>query len=72
MLNSQSPPQHVDNDLSHHGENKNIALGNVAAPVGLDGVPAANPIEVSSHVAINGNVAVEPESIIRGGTRSTI
>lgn len=68
--NSQSAPQHIDNDLSHHDENENIAPGNVVPLVGLDGVPAVDLINVSSYVAVNRNLVVDPESSVRGGTRS--
>lgn len=70
MSNSQSAPQHIDNDLRHHDEKENITPGNVVSPAGLDGVPIVDPIDVSSHVAINGNLAVDPESSIRRGTWS--
>ncbi|XP_070015069.1 uncharacterized mitochondrial protein AtMg00810-like [Nicotiana sylvestris] len=61
-----SAPQHIDNDLGHHGENENIAPGNIVPPAGLDGIPDVYAIDVSSHVAINGNLVVNPESNIRG------
>lgn len=70
MPNSQSASQHVNNDLDHHGENENIAPGNDVTHVGLDGVPVVDLIDVNSHVAINGKLAVDPESSICGDARS--
>ncbi|XP_075096405.1 pentatricopeptide repeat-containing protein At1g59720, chloroplastic/mitochondrial-like [Nicotiana tabacum] len=45
MSNSQSAPQHIDNDLGHHGENENIAPGNIVPPAGLDGIPDVYAID---------------------------
>nr|XP_016515230.1 PREDICTED: uncharacterized protein LOC107831949 [Nicotiana tabacum] len=70
MLNSQATPVHMDNDFNHHDENDNIAPGNDVPPVGLDGVPAVDPINASSHVAINANLVIDLESSFRRDVRS--
>ncbi|XP_019234188.1 PREDICTED: uncharacterized protein LOC109214696 [Nicotiana attenuata] len=61
-LDRKSAPLHVDNDFGHHGENGNIAPRNNVPLVGLDGVTAIDPIDVSSHVAINGNLSSIPKA----------
>lgn len=65
MSNSQVAPPHTDNDLGIHGENKNIgASGNRVPLVNPDGPPTIDPIDVSSHIAINGNLGFGPENSI--------
>lgn len=71
MLNSQETPTHRDNGLGLYDENDNIAApGNEVPLVVLDGVLAVDLIDVSSHVFINANLAVDPESCVRRDVRS--
>lgn len=71
MSNSQSVPTHIDNDLGFHGENDNVASpGNEVLPVDLKGAPVADPIDVSSHVALNANLGIDPENSVRRDVRS--
>jgi len=64
MLNSKATPVQVDNNFGHDEENENIAPRNDVPPVDLDGFPAVDPINVSSHVAVNANLAIDTESSV--------
>ncbi|XP_070049403.1 uncharacterized protein [Nicotiana tomentosiformis] len=71
MSNSQAVSTHIDNGLGFHGKNDNVAAPeNEVLPVDLEGVPVVDPINVSSHVALNTNLGVDPENSIRKDVRS--
>nr|XP_016488087.1 PREDICTED: G-type lectin S-receptor-like serine/threonine-protein kinase At1g34300 [Nicotiana tabacum] len=70
MSNSQAVPTHADNDLDFHGENDNIAAMIKVPQAGLEGVPIVDPVNVSSHVTLNANLAVDPEGSIHREVRS--
>ncbi|XP_070035375.1 uncharacterized protein [Nicotiana tomentosiformis] len=66
MPNSQTTPTHGDNGFGFHGENDNIASPGIEVPqADLEGVPIANPIDVSSHIALNTNLGVDPEGSVK-------
>lgn len=71
MSNSQATPTHGDNDLGFYEKNDNIAAPGIEAPqADLEGAPIANPVDVSSHVALNANLGVDPEGSVRREVRS--
>ncbi|XP_070037110.1 uncharacterized protein [Nicotiana tomentosiformis] len=72
MSNSQAAPTHGDNNHGFHGENDNIAALGIEVPqADLEEAPIANPIDVSSPVALNANLDVEPEGSIHREVRSS-
>lgn len=70
MSNSQSTLLNVDVESGQHGENNNMVPSNEVPPIDSNGVPAADPIDTNSHVAINANLPTNPENSVRGGVRS--
>ncbi|XP_070055144.1 uncharacterized protein [Nicotiana tomentosiformis] len=71
MSNSQIVPTHTDDGIDLYGESDNIAAPrNGVPPINSDGASAMDPIDVSSHIAINGNLGVDPENSVRRDVRT--
>ena len=72
MSNSQNASTHGDNGLGFYGENENMI-----APVvevlqdNLGGAPVANPVDVSSHVALNVGLGANFDGSVRREGRSS-
>ena len=69
MSNSQSASTHGDNGLRFHGENENVTVPGVEVPqANRGGAPVANPVDVSSHVALNADLGADLDgSVCREG-----
>lgn len=71
MSNSQNAPVHGDNGLGFHGENDSIvALGVDVPPINPGEVSNAEPVDISSHIALNADLGANPGASIRMKVRS--
>lgn len=71
MSNSEPLPTHIGIGLGLHGENEDVAApGNGVPPINPDTPQAVNPIDVSSCVAIRGDLGADPKNSIPRDVRA--
>jgi len=66
MSNSQNASVQCDDGLGFHGKNNNVvALGTGVPPINPREVPTVEPVDVSSHIALNVDLGADPRGSVR-------